>query len=141
MQQENTVVSHLPDNPSYRFAQKPRGAKIIIAGIFLVVGMSAVLPFYFSRYEESGGVRVRRLIATHDLWMHLYTMEQFDKVLRSGIIYPRWVPDINHGYGILTLIYYPPGFFYLTSAVNAVFGDWIDTLFVISALSLVASGL
>jgi uncharacterized membrane protein len=73
--------------------------------------------------------------------MHLHTMEQFDKVLRSGVIYPRWVPDINHGYGILTLIYYPPGFFYLTSAFNAILNDWMNTLFVITTLALSASGL
>ena len=141
MQQESTVAPPLPNTQSQR-ALKPWSTKIIIASIFLIVGISAVVPFYFSRYDESpGGARVRRLILTHDLWMHLHTMEQFDNVLRSGVIYPRWVADINHGYGILTLIYYPPGFFYLTSAVNAVVGDWINTLFVISALALVASGL
>ena len=142
MQQESTVASPVPNTPLHRRALKPRGAKIFIAAIFLIVGISAVVPFYFSRYDQSpGGPRVRRLISTHDLWMHLHTMEQFDKVLRSGVIYPRWVPDINNGYGILTLIYYPPGFFYLTSAVNAVFNDWLNTLFIITALGLTASGL
>lgn len=142
MQQESEAATPLPNKPSKKLDLKSRRAKALIAAIVLIVGICAAVPFYFSRYDEApGGARVRRLITTHDLWMHLHTMEQFDKVLRSGVIYPRWVPDINHGYGILTLIYYPPGFFYLTSAVNAVFNDWLNTLFVISALGLAASGL
>ena len=140
MQQATDDAPLLP-RPLERLDLKPRREKIIVAAIVLIVGISAVVPFYFSRYEQAtGGARVRRLITTHDLWMHLHTMEQFDKVLRSGVIYPRWVPDINHGYGILTLIYYPPGFFYLTSAVNAVLSDWLNTLFVITALALAGSG-
>jgi hypothetical protein len=142
MQQENGAAPLLPEKPTKKINLNPRRAKIIIAAIILIAGISAVVPFYFSRYEEApGGARVRRLISTHDLWMHLHTMEQFDKVLRSGVIYPRWVPDINHGYGILTLIYYPPGFFYLTSAFNALLNDWHNTLFVITALALSGSGL
>lgn len=139
---QSEAATPLPNKPRKNLDRKARRAKILIAAIVLAVGICAVGPFYFSRYENvPGGARVRRLITTHDLWMHLHTMEQFDKVLRSGVIYPRWVPDINHGYGILTLIYYPPGFFYLTSAVNAVMNDWFNTLFVVSALALAASGL
>jgi len=26
-------------------------------------------------------------------------MEDFDKVLRSGVMYPRWLPNLNKGYG------------------------------------------
>jgi len=140
--QENSAASLPPNKPPQRLALKPRGVRIIIAAILLIVAISLVAPFYFSRYKQApDGTRIRQLIATHDLWMHLHTMEQFDKALRSGVIYPRWVADINHGYGILTLIYYPPGFFYLTSAVNAVLNDWLNTLFVITALGLFASGL
>jgi len=142
MQQENEAAPPLPNKPSKRPGLNLRRKNTLVAAIVLIVAICAVVPFYFSRFDEApGGARVRRLITAHDLWMHLHTMEQFDKVLRSGVIYPRWVPDINHGYGILTLIYYPPGFFYFTSAVNAVLDDWIITLFVISALALAASGL
>ncbi|HSE37856.1 MAG TPA: 6-pyruvoyl-tetrahydropterin synthase-related protein [Blastocatellia bacterium] len=108
----------------------------------LTISTVAVIPFYFSRLERvPGSDRVLRLIDTHDLWMHLYVVEQFDKVLRSGVIYPRWIPDINRGYGILNMIYYPPGFFYLSSAVHVVVDDWIHAMFVISTLSLAGSGL
>ena len=108
----------------------------------LTISTVAVIPFYFSRVERvPGSDKVLRLIDTHDLWMHLYVVEQFDKVLRSGVIYPRWIPDINRGYGILNMIYYPPGFFYVSSAVHIFVDDWIHTMFVISVLALAGSGL
>ena len=120
----------------------PRLAKILIAISALTIGTVAVIPFYFSRVERlPGNDSALRLIDTHDLWMHLYVVEQFDKVLRSGVVYPRWMPDINMGYGLLNMIYYPPGFFYLTSAVHTVVDDWIHAIFVISALALAGSGL
>src|SRR6266498_5320988 len=113
MQQESEAATRLADKPPKKINLKSLRAKVLIAAIILTVGMSAAVPFFFSRPEVGpGGARVRRLIITHDLWMHLHTMEQFDKALRSGVIYPRWVADINHGYGILTLIYYPPGLYY-----------------------------
>jgi 4-amino-4-deoxy-L-arabinose transferase-like glycosyltransferase len=116
------------------------GPLILISA--LTISTAAVIPFYFSRVERVPGTdKVFRLIDTHDLWMHLYVVEQFDKVLRSGVIYPRWIPDINRGYGILNMIYYPPGFFYLSSAVHMVVDDWIHAMFVISAFSLAGSGL
>lgn len=108
----------------------------------LVIGTGAVAPFFFSRRERAPGSNTLfRLIDTHDLWSHLFIMPQFDKVLRSGVIYPRWIPDINRGYGLLTMIYYPPGFYYLTSAVHTFVDDWIYTTFIVSALALAGSGL
>ena len=142
MQQEIEAEKPRDNKPSKRLNLSPRAAKTIVAAVVLVLALTAAAPFYFSRSEQSpGGARSRYLITTHDLWMHLHTMEQFDKDLRSGVIYPRWVADINHGYGILTLIYYPPGFYYLTSAIHAVVPDWLNTLFVLTALSLAASAL
>lgn len=141
MQQEIEAEKPGAEKPLNRLNPSPRAAKLIVAAVVLIIGLAVAAPFYFSRSEQSpGGARVRYLITTHDLWMHLHTMEQFDKDLRSGVLYPRWVADINHGYGILTLIYYPPGFYYLTSAIHAVVPDWLNTLFVLTALSLAASG-
>lgn len=108
----------------------------------LAISAIAVIPFFFSRRERvPGSNTVFRLIDTHDLWMHLFIMPQFDKVLRSGVIYPRWIPDVNMGYGLLNMIYYPPGFFYLSAAVHTVVDDWIHTTFVVSVLALAGSGL
>lgn len=37
---------------------------------------------------------------THDGEYHIIRFYEFDKTLRSGILYPRWAQDLNNGYGI-----------------------------------------
>lgn len=107
----------------------------------VVVGMAAVVPFFFSRREQIPGTgKVLRLIDTHDLWMHLFIMQEFDQVLGSGVIYPRWIPNINRGYGLLNMIYYPPGCFYITSLFHTVISDWHYVVFAVAGLALAGSG-
>ncbi|HYP25656.1 MAG TPA: 6-pyruvoyl-tetrahydropterin synthase-related protein [Blastocatellia bacterium] len=114
----------------------------IYVAVALLIGSAGVAPFYFSRYERSPDTgEVNRLIVTHDLVMHLPQAQDFDRVLRSGVIYPRWLPNINHGYGVVTMVFYPPGQFYLMALFNAIFNDWVNGLFALSALGLAASGL
>ncbi len=108
----------------------------------LVVASIIVSPFYLSRSAPGpDGNPVSKPISTHDMAQHLAVMSQFDLVLRTGIIYPRWQPDFNKGYGLAWTNFYQPGFFYQTSLVNLVFNDWIKTLFALSILGLAASGL
>jgi hypothetical protein len=135
----NDVVS----GRSFRgFVRRPALVRVLFIAIPLLLSTAAVAPFYLSRHKiGASGSEGLRIISTHDIASHLTVMQQFDKVLRSGVLYPRWLPDINRGYGIATMNFYPPGFYYLTSLVNAVVKDWVDTLFVISVLSLAVSGL
>jgi len=115
---------------------------IRIAGIALVLLLSTavVAPFYLSRVSrDSGGDRGREFITTHDLLNFVPMMEQFDKVLRSGVLYPRWTPDFNYGYGTATANFYPPGTLYMTSLINAVVNDWVITLLILSSLGLAGS--
>lgn len=108
----------------------------------IVIGTIIVVPFYFSGKSIDPKVsKISGFINTHDLIQHIAVMQDFDKVLRSGVLYPRWLPDINNGYGIAWASFYPPVFFYLTSLFNAVLNDWGATLFVLSALGFAASGL
>lgn len=107
----------------------------------LIVGAVVAAPFYLSHKEATPSGTVLRPVQTHDLAQHLAVMEQFDKVLRSGVPYPRWLPDVNKGYGLAWTNFYPPGFYYLTSLVNLAVHDWMKTLFIISVLGLAASGL
>lgn len=127
--------------PVKRSNIRPLYANLIMALIGIAVATAAVAPFFFSRREKVPGTnQILRLIDTHDLWMHLYIMQEFDSVLRSGVIYPRWIPEINRGYGILNMIYYPPGFFYMTSSVHTVISDWHYVVFAVAALALAGSG-
>ena len=122
---------------------KPRFAGILMGAVALIAGTTIVAPFYLSRRESlpDGSSAAWRLITTHDLPHFVPIMEQFDKVLRSGVLYPRWNPDFNFGYGTATANFYPPGTFYVASLINAVVHDWVITLFIICALSLGASGI
>ena len=40
------------------------------------------------------------LFPTHDGEYHIIRFYEFSKVLNSGILYPRWAPDLNNGYGV-----------------------------------------
>jgi hypothetical protein len=107
----------------------------------IIAALALVLPFYNSRREtnlQTG--EVYKLIATHDMAQHLAVMQQFDKGLRAGYLYPRWLPDVNSGYGLAWTNYYPPGLYYLTSLINAWFKDWVNTLLVVSIFAFAASG-
>src|ERR1700738_1548592 len=104
----------------------------------LIAGTVMASPFFVHR--GPGGASLW-MISTHDMVQHLAVMKDFDRVLKSGTLYPRWLPDINNGYGIPWMNFYPPGFYYLASLVNAVLNDWVRTLFAISALGFAASGL
>src|SRR5215831_3715162 len=120
-------------------ALSPSVKAVLIVGA-LLLGTSIVAPFYLARFDRAAdGSRVWRMIATHDLPNYMAMMEQFDKVLRSGVLYPRWTPDFNSGYGTATANFYPPGTFYLASLINVVVDNWFITLFILSAVSLGAS--
>jgi len=104
----------------------------------LLAGALIATPFFVHKDFASKGLW---MVNTHDMIQHLAVMKDFDKVLKSGVIYPRWLSDINNGYGIPWMNFYPPGFYYAASFVNAVFNDWTKTLFAISILGFAASGL
>jgi 6-pyruvoyl-tetrahydropterin synthase related domain len=104
----------------------------------LIAGTVMASPFFVHRGSGGKGLW---MVSTHDMVQHLAVMKDFDRVLKSGTLYPRWLPDINNGYGIPWMNFYPPGFYYVASLVNAVLNDWVRTLFAISALGFAASGL
>lgn len=113
-----------------------RPASIVLGA--LIAGTVMASPFFVHR--GPGGASVW-MVSTHDMVQHLAVMKDFDRVLKSGTLYPRWLPDINNGYGIPWMNFYPPGFYYVASIVNAALNDWVRTLFAISALGFAASGL
>jgi hypothetical protein len=128
MQEATQSSSQSPNSKRHLFS-----VAIVLAA--LIVGTIAVAPFFFSR---SSGLR---MLNTHDLGTLLAVMEEFDKGLRSGALYPRWLSDINYGYGAPIMVFYPPGLFYLSAFLNSALHNWAATTFVISALSLGASGI
>ena len=45
---------------------------------------------------------------THDGEYHIMRFWQFNKVINDGVVFPRWTPDFNNGYGIPLLTYQYP---------------------------------
>lgn len=116
--------------------------KIILVVVALIIGAAVVAPFFFSRHETNPYTNeISRLPYTHDLGTHVTIMKQFDDGLRSGVLYPRWLADTNYGYGVATMVYYPPNVFYMCSIIHIFVKDWIDTMFVLAALSVAFSGI
>jgi len=71
---------------------------------------------------------------THDGEYHVVRFWQFYKVLSDGVIYPRWAPDFNNGYGIplFTFVYPLPNYiaslFHL-SGISFIDGFKLNMLF------------
>ena len=113
----------------------------VIAGAVAIAAL-AVLPFFVGIAPTASGRRpTLRLLSTHDLNEHLVVMEQFDQSIRSGALYPRWIADINDGYGNAWTNFYPPASYYLTSVLHAAAGDWVLTVGVLCVIAMAGSGL
>src|SRR5688572_9321567 len=127
-------------SPNFKSPQTYTSIALVLFA--LAIGAASVAPFFFSRHEINPQTNeVSRLIYTHDLGTHVTIMKQFDDGLRSGVLYPRWLADTDHGYVIATMIYYPPNVFYMCSIIHIFVRDWIDTMFVLAALSVALSGM
>ena len=69
-----------------------------------------------------------------DGYLHLFRVFQFDTVLRQGVWYPRWAPDLAYGYGYPLFNYYPPLAYFVTEILHLVglaFPDAIIATFVV----------
>ncbi len=100
-----------------------RKAAIAVALLLIVMTSIAVLPFFVIGEDQKVGCCGGEMPVTHDSWMHYNQMNAFWRSLTSGIVYPRW-DEHTHGYGAPTTSFYPPGIYYLTSAVHIFARDW-----------------
>ncbi len=78
---------------------------------------------------------------THDGLVHLARMAAYDKALRGGQILPRWVSDLNYGYGmpLFNFIYHTP---YLLSALFISVGfSLVNSFKIVLLLSFLLSGI
>jgi hypothetical protein len=107
---------------------KPPEIKLAIC--LVVVALASTLPFFLA----ANG----RMPEAHDLYIHSARMIKFDDALRSGVWYPRWLGGMNHDFGAATTLFYPPLFYYLTSAAHGVLGDWS---WAIAAIVVLSAGL
>jgi hypothetical protein len=70
-----------------------------------------------------GAVAVRPILlpvwpCTDDIAFHLLRLTQLDHLLRQGVLYSRWAPDMAQGYGYPLFNFYAPLSYYVAAAVS-----------------------
>jgi uncharacterized membrane protein len=65
-----------------------------------------------------------------DMVFHFFQADQFNQALKDGIIYPRWIPDSNNGYGSPNFVFYSPLSYYLVS-ITTLFTHSLTTAMII----------
>ena len=101
---------------------------IILVGCVLT---APVLIYGISSFSDDG--------VLHAAWY-----VGFSKQLWAGILYPRWLPDLNGGLGSPTFFYYPPIAFFLTSLLKPFFPNDItgaQQVGVSASAAVIASGI
>ncbi len=76
-----------------------------------------------------------------DLFNHYRFALPFYDSIRSGVFYPGWLAESNHGLGDPRFRFYPPGLYYLLAATRTLFGDWYVGSIVCLILLSVLAGL
>lgn len=76
-----------------------------------------------------------------DLPNHLRFALPFSDAIQSGDFHPGWLAESNDGLGDPRFRFYPPGFYYLVSAVRVLTGGWYMSTIVVLALLSIAGGL
>jgi hypothetical protein len=74
----------------------------------------------------------------YDLPDHLGSTAQVLRGFQEGALYPRWLAEFHDGWGEPTLLFYPPGLYFVAAGLAAIFGgDALTGLF--AALALFAA--
>ena len=76
-----------------------------------------------------------------DLADHVGTTAQVLEQFRQGTLYPRWMAEFHGGWGEPTLVFYPPGLYFVAAAASFVAGDVLSGFFLAIALFAAAGGL
>ncbi|MBZ5605456.1 MAG: YfhO family protein [Acidobacteriia bacterium] len=69
-----------------------------------------------------------RLPEGHDATEYLPRMVEFHENIRSGILLPRWAPDLSHGTGQPLFLYNPPMFYYAAEFWHLLGFDFVRSM-------------
>lgn len=122
-------------NAAYRVATVLRAPRLRLSAPLIIV-LAATLAM---AAELATGLTV-----TDNFRFNLTWPEQFVEQFRSGHLYPRWLPRSWGGMGSPVFYFYPPLFFWVTSAVDTLTGGILGPERLVPLASLVlliASGL
>ncbi len=81
------------------------------------------------------------LPCSDDAAFHLLRLTQLDHLLRQGVLFSRWAPDMAQGYGFPFFNFYAPLSYYLAEAVSLLVGNLHLGMRLTFALSVYLAGL
>lgn len=81
------------------------------------------------------------LACTDDAGLHLLRLTELNHLLRSGLVYSRWAPDMALGYGFPFFNFYAPLAYYIAAAVSGLGAGLNLGLRLTFALGILGSGL
>ena len=80
------------------------------------------------------------LPCTDDIGFHLLRLTQLDALLRQGVLYSRWAPDMAQGYGFPLFNFYAPLSYYAAELVSLLAGNLNLGLRLTFALGMLGAG-
>jgi hypothetical protein len=83
-------------------------ARAAVLGMLALLAALAAWPVVRAGYPTLG-----------DGLIHYYRLVEFDHLLRQGVWFPRWAPDLGYGYGLPVFNYYPPLTYYVGALLHA----------------------
>jgi hypothetical protein len=101
-------------------------SRILIISGLLLLSIPAVQPLLTADFT-----------CGYDNGFHLWRAVQVARCLRQGYLYPRWAPDMAHGYGFPLFIFQSPLTAYVAALINLVSLSWalaINTTFLLGML-------
>src|SRR6266849_2666276 len=104
-------------SPAAQQSRKAAPRSLLIASIIVLVATVAFLPIFLNGFPKGADIK------HHYRWSFFFL-----QAIKKGYLYPRWLAEINRGYGSPVTLYYPP----LSLYASAVFGSITDTLTSIS---------
>jgi hypothetical protein len=100
----------------------------------LVIGHLSLFLFLLSAIQP---LLTRDFTCGYDNGFHLWRAVQIAQCLRQGYLYPRWAPDMAHGYGFPLFIFHSPLTAYVAALLNLLGMAWplaINATFVLGML-------
>lgn len=97
--------------------------------IVCLLGLPAAWPLWKSTLPRS-----------FDGLFHLYRLLELDHLLRQGILFSRWAPDLFLGYGYPIFDFVPPLPYYLAEVLHLMGLSLVHTMLFSFTLTLLASG-
>lgn len=83
-------------------------SRIVRVFILLFVCLYPLLPSWLDR----------RLPATHEGYRYLLLSDWFSGAIAAGVWYPRWLPEMNGGFGYPEFVFYQPAYFFINALLS-----------------------